>query len=434
MTLTAAVYQNEFLPEGAAEVNAVVTVTSAGGAPAATATQKVVVLVVDTSTSMSVPSSKISSARRAAATAIEMLPDGTLFALVSGAGRAVCIYPHQPGHRVPVLVPADASTRAEAAAMASRLQADGGTAISTWLDLVRRLVEPYPDAIRLAYLLTDGNDEGENPEDLDAAIARATGTFQCDTRGVGSDWHVDELRRISSALLGEVDIIKAPEEMDADFQAFLERAIGKTVADVRLRVWTPKGSTIRFVRQVAPTIHDLSGERAAVNELTGDYSTGAWAGDESRDYHVCVDVPPGAVGDEKLAARITLMVGDEAASQALVRAVWTDDEALSTRINAQVAHYTGQAELASAIQEGLQARKEGDLDTATLKLGRAVQLAAQSGNDGTITLLRKIVEIDDPDTGTVRMKHNVAALDEMELDTRSTRTVRMKKQAPEAGK
>ena len=48
-----------------------------------------------------------------------------------------------------------------------------------------------------------------------------------------------------------------------------------------------------------------------------------------------------------------------------------------------VAHYTGQAELAEAIQEGLEARKQGDEDTATAKLGRAVALAHAAGNEDT---------------------------------------------------
>jgi hypothetical protein len=423
VTFTAEVFQNEYLPDGGTEVNAVVTVTASGGAPA-TVAEKAVVLVIDTSTSMNNPGSKIRAARHAAATAIELLPDGTLFALVSGSHQAVCVYPPTGG-----LVRATTATRREGTDAARRLHADGGTAISTWLDLTNRLLAPYAGAIRLAYLLTDGNDEGETPRELDAAIARAVGVFQCDARGVGAGWHVDELRRISAALLGEVDLIASPEAMDDDFRAFLERAIGKTVADVRLRMWTPKGSVVRFVRQVAPAVEDVTGSAVRVNDLTVDYATGAWAGDESRDYHVCVDVAPGAVGDEKLAARVTVMTGDEAGAQGLVRAVWTDDDALSTRINGQVAHYTGQAELADAIQQGLQARKEGDIDTATFKLGRAVQLAAASGNDGTLRLLRKVVEVDDPATGTVRVKRNVEALDEMELDTRSTRTVRVQRGA-----
>src|SRR2546429_4321876 len=100
---------------------------------------------------------------------------------------------------------------------------------------------------------------------------------------------------------------------------------------------------------------------------------------------------------------------------------------LSTRMSRHVAHYTGQAELAQAIQDGLEARKAGDEDTAALRLGRAVVLAHESGNEDTANLLAKVVDVIDPATGTVRLKAKVADADEMALDTRSTKTVRVKK-------
>lgn len=427
MNFSASTYQNEFLPADATEVHAVVTVTSSNGEAApATAPEKAVVLIVDTSGSMGQPSTKIRAARQALAAAVEELPDGTWFAVISGNHEALCVYPPTfATGRPPSLVRADPATRAEAAEVARQLRPEGGTAIGTWLDLARDVFAGHPEAIRLAYLLTDGRNESEPHENLEAALRRCTGVFQCDARGVGSDWEVAELRLVTSTLLGEVDIIAEPEEMDDDFRAFLERALGKAVADVKLRVWAPQGSSIKFLRQVAPTIDDLTAKATPVNPLTGDFPTGAWAGDESRDYHLCVNVPPGQVGDEKLAARVSLVVDDQPVSQALVKAIWTDDEALSARISPQVAHYTGQAELAVAIHEGLEARKEGDIDTATVRLGRAVQLAHESGNEGTVKLLQKVVEVDDPATGTVRLKRGVAAVDEMALDTRSTRTVRV---------
>ena len=83
-----------------------------------------------------------------------------------------------------------------------------------------------------------------------------------------------------------------------------------------------------------------------------------------------------------------------------------------------------------SIQEGLEARRAGDEAEATLKLGRAVQLAAAGGNDGTLKLLRRVVEIDDPATGTVRLKRHVEEVDEMSLDTRSTKTVRLHSEGP----
>lgn len=423
MTFSASTYQNEYLAADATEVHAVVTVDATGEQAVAAGAEKAIVFLVDTSGSMNEPSSKIRAARQAAATAISLLPDGTLFAVIQGTEVAELAYP--PAHFGPELARADDRTRAEATEVVRHFRPGGGTAMSTWIDLARQLVEVHPGAIRLGYLVTDGKNESEPPEVLEAALVQAAGTFQCDARGVGAKWQVDELRHIASSLLGEVDIIKQPEEMDDDFRAFLERAIGKSIADVRLRVWTPQGSKIRFVRQVAPAVEDLTGRAAPVNPLTSDYPTGAWAGGESRDYHVCVDVPPARVGEERLAARVSLVVNDEVATQSLVKAIWTDDEALSTRISPQVAHYTGQAELAQVIHEGLEARKSGDDVTATVKLGRALQLANESGNEGTVRLLRRVVEVEDPATGTVRLKKDVEAVDEMELDTRSTRTVRV---------
>ncbi|HET7719959.1 MAG TPA: vWA domain-containing protein, partial [Acidimicrobiales bacterium] len=369
------------MPADASEVHAVVTVTSSGGdgaaAPAA-APDKAVVLIVDTSGSMGQPNTKIRAARRALAASLEELPDGTWFAVISGSHEAMCVYPptYATGEP-PSLARADANTRAEAVSIAKQLRPEGGTAISTWLDMARDVFAGHPEAIKLAYLLTDGRNESEPHENLEAALRRCEGVFQCDARGVGSDWEVAELRLITSALLGEVDIIAEPELMDDDFRAFLEGALGKAVADVRLRIWAPQGSTIKFLRQVAPAIDDLTAKAAPVNPLTGDFPTGAWGGEESRDYHLCVNVPPGKVGDEKLAARVSLVVDGQPVSQALVKAIWTDDHALSARISPQVAHYTGQAELAEAIHEGLEARKRGDDGTATVKLGRAVQLAHQ---------------------------------------------------------
>jgi hypothetical protein len=191
-------------------------------------------------------------------------------------------------------------------------------------------------------------------------------------------------------------------------------------------VWAPQGAEVLFVRQVAPTLEDLTPRRMSVSELVGQYPTGSW-GDESRDYHVAVRVPARTVGSEQLAARVQLVAGGEVVAQGLVKAVWSDDEVLTTRLNKEVAHYTGQAELAQAIQEGLAAKAEGDEATATVKLGRAVKLAAETHNEEATTKLKKLVEVEDADTGTVRLKRDVAKLDEMALDTASTKTTRVRK-------
>jgi hypothetical protein len=161
---------------------------------------------------------------------------------------------------------------------------------------------------------------------------------------------------------------------------------------------------------------------------SGDYPTGSW-GTETRDYHVCIQVQPAGVGEKMLAGRVSMVVPgtNEVLGKGQIIAVWTDDTVLSTKISPEVAHYTGQAELASAIQEGLEARKAGDVETATAKLGRAVALATESGHEDTAKLLARVVDIEDPVRGTVRLKRSVSTVDEMTLDTRSTVTKRVGK-------
>ncbi|MGY0061743.1 VWA domain-containing protein [Streptomyces sp. LZ34] len=454
------VYQNEYLPEGGREVNAIVTVTSTGGgttgrmpipaipapAPArdpsgASARDQsggpgpraAVVIMVDCSGSMDYPPAKMRNARDATAAAIDAIRDGVAFAVVAGTHKAEEIFPG--GGR---LATADPASRVRAKDALRRLSADGGTAIGTWLRLADRLLASADAPIRHGILLTDGRNEHEEPGELRAALEACAGRFTCDARGVGTDWEVKEVTGIASALLGTADIVADPSELAAlaaDFTGMMDAAMGKEVADVSLRVWTPLGAEVVFAKQMAPTVEDLTDRRAEAGARAGDYPTGSW-GDESRDYHLCVRVPAADVGQEMLAARVSLVLPRHdpqhgglpaTLAQGLVRAVWTEDMVASTAMNPQVAHYTGQAELAQAIQQGLDARKAGDMDGATAKLGRAVQLASASGNEDTAKLLAKVVDVVDAATGTVRLKAKVAEADEMTLETRSTKTVRVKK-------
>ncbi len=418
-SFTLEAYQNEYLPLGGTDVNAIVTVTSDGSGGGAATPEAAVVVIIDASGSMGSPNRKIKAAREATAVAIDCIRDDVMFGVISGTDSARLIYP-LGGH----LMPASAHTRAAAQQAVGHLQAGGGTAMGSWLALAGELFQSSPNRTCHAILLTDGENQHETPAELDAVLAQVEGRFQCDCRGVGTDWQVSELRRIASTLLGTVDIIPDPEAMAEDFRTMMQGAMGKTTGNVSLRLWTPQGAGVSFVRQVAPAIEELTGRATQVNALTADYPTATW-GAESRDYHVCINVAPREAGEEMLAGRVSLVEGDAVLGQALIKATWTSDQELSTRISREVAHYTGQAELADCIQDGLEARKQGDVGTATFKLGRAVQLAAESGNDGTMKLLQAVVEVDDPATGTVRLRHDVAAVDEMSLDTRSTTTVRV---------
>jgi len=421
--------QNPYLPAGGRDVSAIVTVTAdaTGDGPApAEEVDSAEVIIVDCSGSMDHPQSKIIEARAATSAAVDVLTDGAWFAIVAGTTRAIPVYPQDGSMAI-----ASERTRSEAKHAVTRLRANGGTAIGQWLRLAYRTFASCPAALRHAILLTDGKNQHESSTELEEAIRLCEGSFRCDCRGVGTDWEVAELRKISTALLGTVDIVPDPAGLAADFEEMMRGAMSKQLPDVMLRVWTPQQAVPKFVKQVAPAIDDLTDRRVQSGPQAGDYPVGAWAPGESRDYHVGVQVNAAGVGQEMLAARVSLVAsspaGQQVLGQGLIRATWTDDGALSTRINPRVAHYTGQAELAEAIQEGLEASKQGDEETATARLGRAVALAHQAGNEDTARLLSKVVDVVDEATGTVRLKKKVEAADEMALDTRSTKTVRVKK-------
>ena len=418
---SADVYQNEYLSSGATHTDAIIRVSASGLAPSpqvATGIDAAEVIMVDVSGSMDQPRAKMKAARTATAAAIDCIRDDVGFAVVAGTSRATVVYPVNGG-----LATADDVTRAVAKNAVAKLKANGGTAIGFWLMAADRLFSTRPDAIHHAILLTDGENEGQTAEELAAAVEHCDGHFQCDCRGVGDDFDVDELRGIATGLLGTVDIIPDPADMAADFTAMMQAAMGKAVATATLRVWTPKGARIAFLKQVDPTIDDLTDRRVPTEERIGEYPTGAW-GDEVRDYHLRIEVPASDAGREMLAGRVNLVVDGESLTEAKILAKWTDDDALSTKINREVAHATGQAEMAAEIQQGIKAWELDDHDAATRHLGRATKLAHDAGDADRLAQLQHFVDFDDEATGTVHIRRDARKIDAMTLDTRSTKTVR----------
>ncbi len=420
---TAEVFQNPYLPQGAREVNAIMTITTSGSDGVAIATptnQRLFGIICDTSGSMG--GAKIIAMKEAIVKIIDLLPTDAAFFVITGSSRAKLLVP---------LVNAVPENKLRAIAQVKEISANGGTVMSSWLQPALGEFSKMPQAICQALLLTDGQNDPSDEDDLTRMLDACEGKFQCDCRGVGTDWRVAELQKIGSRLLGTTDIIASPDRIADDFQAILTKAMGKTVSDVNLRLWTPLGAKVLFCKQVSPEIIDVTSRAKVVSDRIVDYPTGAWGNNESRDYHFCIQINAGNVGDEMLAGRASLITqtnGQETKiTEAKILATWTEDEAKTAKIDRRVAHYTGQAELAQSIQEGLEARAQGNIEVATVKLGKAVKLAHDSGNEATAKLLRSVVDVEDAAAGTVRIKRTVAKEDEMMLETRSTKTARIQK-------
>lgn len=190
---SANVYQNEFLPDGGTDVNAIVSITCTGAGQAGQTGEGAAgeIIIVDTSGSMG--DVNMNLAKRAAMAAVDQLLDGTWFSVVAGNHRAYLAYPVvQSGAG---MVQANDATRAQAKQAISYFRADGGTAIGAWLNLANALFNSVGMlSQKHAILLTDGENHNETTQQLDQAIYSCIGQFQCDCRGVGVDWNVTELQ------------------------------------------------------------------------------------------------------------------------------------------------------------------------------------------------------------------------------------------------
>ncbi len=411
---------NPNLPEGGRRMDAVLTVTArtGEGAPASPVGTRVIGLVIDCSGSMFNVPDKIAAAKHAARRCIGLLDPTVMFFIVAFGSDAQLVCP---------LGAATVEAKARADRVVQNLGHYGGTVMSRALAASRGEFAKAQAAIRYVMFLTDGENEGERAEALQAEIERCKGVFQCDCRGIGIHWNPSELRRISNALLGTADAVPDPNNLEAAFREALASALAKGTGDVRLDLWQPASVKLVALRQMQPDNIDLTALGRKASERITSFPLGAWT-TESRDYHAVFSLEPGELGEEMLVARPSAVSGPAEApvkaSGPPVTATWSGDAELTTRISPEVAHYTGQADLADSIREGLDAKKRGDEVEATRLLGRAAQLADASGNAEVTRRLAKVVDVVDATEGTVRLRRDAGRGAELELEMGGTRTVR----------
>src|SRR5712692_4859671 len=120
LSFTIRIDHNPYLAVGKQTVHAIIQVraadSGAGSAPPVAAE----VIIIDKSKSMT--GSKIVEACRAAAAAVDVLRDGSYFAVIAGQTFAELVYPPEP-----VMVPASGPTRAAAKHEIGRMAAAGTT-------------------------------------------------------------------------------------------------------------------------------------------------------------------------------------------------------------------------------------------------------------------------------------------------------------------
>jgi hypothetical protein len=417
------VFQKPYLLEGETSVNAVMTITASGGGGAAASVQGLVIgFLLDNSGSMGEDGGvKIRNGRAALVTAIEMLRPTDEFFVIAGNSSAEVVV------ELCVATPANKS---RAINLVKSIKADGGTEMSKWLAKARAFFASRPGKIHQAVLLTDGANNDTDQTPLESEIKNCDGVFQCECRGVQAGFKPDQLRLIASKLLGGVDMIRDAAGIAADFKAIMEKSAALSVNDVMAQIWVPAGAKVASFKQMTPDQLDLTAKvKPGANPQTFRFPTGAWGGEESRDYLITIELAKAGVpnGPKMLAGRAALVYSENGSEnkvgEAQILGLWTDDIEEGSKVEPKVDNYTGQAELTKKVQAGLALRQAGNEEEATKALQRAHELAVATGNDGTRRLLEKIVDVEKD--GTIKLKKSINEADAVELDTRSSRTKRV---------
>lgn len=413
-------FYNPHLSVGASRLDSILSVTATaedGETISQSNLKKAIIFVVDVSGSMD-SDVKIQTAKLAIRKSIDLLDVSSLFAVISFANYAEVIVP---------LTLATQENKEAAHYEVKKLSANGGTQMSKAILEVLDMTGDMENTMIHVQFVTDGQNNINDHKYLEAALAQSEGKFQCDCWGIGTDWEPAELKNIANTLLGTADAVPNPDQLEENFKVALAKAMAKDVGDVRLRIQTPKSVKLVTIKQVSPEIVDLSKLVKRVDDKNIDIPLGAW-GTENREYQIAFELVPQSEGEEMMAGKPKIVFTQNGQEIIIdgerIVAAWSSDILRTSRINEQVAHYTGQEELAKSIKEGLEAKARGDIDSATVLLGNAAKIAVQSGNEEVTARLKKVVDIVDADQGTVRLKSNASKAADLELDMGGTMTIR----------
>lgn len=399
------------------------------------------VIIIDCSGSMVHPTlHTMGAARKAAAAAIEALPDGTWFALIEGTKTARVCYP-PPGASGRLLVRATPATRAAGRRAARALTAHGGTRISGWLERAREMLATRPGAaFRHVLLLTDGRDEHGAAQELRRVLDACAGVFTCDVLGIGEGWDAGQLLEIADRLGGRAEAADAGSEdlqaaadperwLTPRVRALIGAAVGRTLSGLWVRVDTKPYLTVDAFRQLNPTDLDLKhGGRRVGDRL--EFPTGAW-GDETRWYGLCLRADPEGPGypgagqpEPDPVASVALVLDDTGDGghhadtgtdrarrrpvslppEQSIRVRWTDERAPETDPGTPVGHFSRYQQMREAIQRGCAALYGRDIATAERQLGAAVQRAWELEDRSRLRSLNRLVDIEDAAAGRVRVR------------------------------
>ncbi|HUS17269.1 MAG TPA: vWA domain-containing protein [Chloroflexia bacterium] len=295
----------------------------------------------------------------------------------------------------------------------ARVDASGATSLGSGLRIALGAANYYPQHVRRVLMITDGKQEGAEPisDAYETAEQLARAGLRVDAWGVGSAWEADQLRTIAHNTGGEADAVPDARGLADAVAELFEDVQGTTASDVRLILTTPKGSTIRSVRQVYPSVQDRAASR--LDEQRWVIPIGS-LGKEDPKFVVEVETPSRNVGIpfRMLVPSVVYAQGGRDVTDELDRNAWFFvrwvENPADIRMDPELSRFTGEEEITSLSQEGFALLDMGAVEEATAKLNAALRKATQI-NSPQAAILGAVVN---PATGRLNSTDRNAAVNQ----------------------
>jgi hypothetical protein len=402
-------------------VRALITIEVHRGDAAVAAGRTAEILIMDRSRSM-MGQNKIHEARRAACAAIDVLSDGVLLGIIAGNSKAESVFPAARG-----LAAVNAETKAAAKRQVMSLRPEGGTEIGRWLAAAGELFATVPAAgvIRHAVLYSDGKNEHQTREELDATLSTCTDRFVCDVRGLGTDWDYAELLHIAEALHGDAVAVLRSADLADDFTRLMARARRLVVPRAYLRLRPDGRFRIDSIAQTHPVQADLTDQQRSADGTAIDVPLGAWE-QETRRYELSLRFDPNALpmAEDVRATAVELLA--ETADGARERHAHAplvvrrhDMPGFETVIPEGLTQVEKEREVTFAIKACANAGLNGRTAEADAELDKAIRLAREI-DDVRLPLLTGLATIGP--YGRSRLRPDVTRGQLQELGIESVRT------------